>query len=290
MKIVNFGSLNIDHVYDVNHFVRPGETLASEDYVQFAGGKGLNQSIALARAGATVLHAGKIGPEGEWLKEKLTSAGVDTSLVMKGLEPTGHAIIQVTPEGQNAIIVEGGANQCIRDEEIDKVLRALSNRDVLLLQNEINSIGKIIPLAKEKGARVVFNPAPITKAVKSFPLELVDILIVNEIEGAALATQESAQTILNRLVEKYPNTVIALTLSEKGVLFADKEQIIEVPAPKVDVLDTTAAGDTFVGFFISSLSSGAPIKDALTLACQAASLSVTRKGAAESIPTLSELV
>ena len=125
MKIINFGSINIDHVYGVEHFVRPGETLESESYALFSGGKGANQSIALARAGAEVIHAGKVGADGAWLKTKLQESGVDVSLVEMVDLPTGHAVIQVNSEGENAIIIHGGANRSVSKANIKKVLDIL---------------------------------------------------------------------------------------------------------------------------------------------------------------------
>ena len=147
MKIINFGSINIDHVYGVEHFVRPGETLESESYSVFSGGKGANQSIALARAGAEVLHAGKVGADGGWLKTKLRDNGVDVSLVETVDLPTGHAVIQVNSEGENAIIIHGGANRTFSSADIDKVLESAEAGDYLLLQNEINAVEKVLEKA-----------------------------------------------------------------------------------------------------------------------------------------------
>ena len=289
MKIINFGSLNIDHVYQVEHFVQPGETIASSDYQIHSGGKGLNQSIALARAGANVCHAGKIGPGGEHLLTILSEAGVDTTLITKGEVPTGHAIIQVTPDGENSIIVEGGANRTISSSDVDRVLSTISDNDWLLLQNEINAISLILEATRNRPYSVVFNPAPMTPDIQHLPLELVDILIINEVEGANLTNEHQPSVILDSLLKKYPAMQIVLTLGKLGAIYADKNQRIDQEGFKVEAVDTTAAGDTFIGFFIALLSSGAQVDEALRIACRASSICATRPGAADSIPFFDEV-
>ena len=290
MKIINFGSINIDHVYSVDHFVRPGETLKSESYALFSGGKGANQSFALARAGASVMHAGKVGPEGAWLKEKLQDGGVDVSLVKVVDAPTGHAIIQVNKEGENAIIIYGGANRTFKDTDIEKILEQAEAGDYLLLQNEINAVDTVLQKAKNRGLTVVFNPAPMTKSVKNYPLELVDIFIVNEIEGEALIAENDPDAILDAMQRRYPKSRTVLTRGKSGVIYADKEQRIEVPALKVKAVDTTGAGDTFIGYFLAELSRGSAIERCLQMGVKASAICVTRKGAADSIPRLEELL
>ena len=289
MKIVNFGSLNIDHVYQVEHFVQPGETIPSSDYQTHTGGKGLNQSIALARAGANVYHAGKIGREGEHLLTKLNEAGVDTSLITIGDVPTGHAIIQVIPDGQNSIIVEGGANQTITPSEVEIVIGTISDGDWLLLQNEINANSLILEATRDRACSVVFNPAPMTPDVQDLPLDLVDILIINETEGASLTNEREPSAILDSLHGKYPDMKLVLTLGNRGAIYLDKDQRIHQEGFAVEAVDTTAAGDTFIGFFIALLSSGKQINEALRIACKASSICVTRPGAADSIPSLDEI-
>ncbi|WP_345975695.1 ribokinase [Sulfurimonas sp. HSL3-7] len=290
MKIINFGSINIDHVYGVDHFVRPGETLESGSYRIFSGGKGANQSFALARAGAAVMHAGKVGPEGAWLKEKLQENGVDVSLVKVVDAPTGHAIIQVNKEGENAIIIYGGANRTVSDADIEKVLEQAEAGDYLLLQNEINALERVLQKAKGKGVTVVFNPAPMTKSVKSYPLELVDIFIVNEIEGEALSAENDPEAILDAMLKRYPKSRTVLTRGKAGVIYADEKQRIEVAALKVKAVDTTGAGDTFIGYFLAELSRGSAIEKCLQRGVKASAICVTRKGAADSIPRLEELL
>ncbi len=288
MKIINFGSLNIDHVYQVEHFVQPSETIASSDYQMHCGGKGLNQSIALARAGANVYHAGKIGRGGEHLLTKLSEAGVDTTLITTGEGPTGHAIIQVSPDGENSIIVEGGANRTITSSYVDRVLSTISDNDWLVLQNEINDISLILEATINRSYSVVFNPAPMTPDIQHLPLELVDILIINEVEGATL-TEHQPSAILDSLLKKYPAMKIILTSGKFGATYVDKNQRIKQEGFKVEAVDTTAAGDTFIGFFIASLSSGLQVNEALRIGCRASSICVTRPGAAVSIPFIDEV-
>ena len=287
MKIINFGSINIDHVYSVEHFVRPGETLESESYALFSGGKGANQSIALARAGAEVIHAGKVGADGGWLKTKLQDSGVDVSLIETVAELTGHAVIQVNSEGENAIIIHGGANRNVSDANIENVLGKAEKGDFLLLQNEINAVDKI--LEKARDLTVVFNPAPMSDEVKNYPLERVDIFIVNEVEGEALTGEREPDLILDAMQKLYPKSRTVLTLGKAGVIYADGEQRVKVPALQVDAVDTTGAGDTFIGYFLAELSRGSGIERCLQMGVKASALCVTRQGAADSIPELEEL-
>lgn len=289
MKIVNFGSLNIDHVYDVEHFVSPGETISSSRYSRFSGGKGLNQSIALARAGATVVHAGQVGIDGEFLRDTLKVAGVDTSLVWSDELATGHAVIQVTPQGQNAIIVDGGANHRIPAPLIEGTSKSLNPGDWLLLQNEVNSVDKILAMGRDQGIFVAFNPAPMTPAVRQFPLGGVHTLFVNEVEGAQLTGCHSAEGIVDHLLAHHPGLRVVLTLGEKGAIFADLESRIEQEAFPTPVVDTTAAGDTFIGYYLWAVAEGQAPQTALRVGCLAASLCVRKNGAADSIPTFHEV-
>jgi ribokinase len=289
MRVINFGSVNIDHVYEVAHFVRPGETLRSDSYRTFSGGKGANQSLSLARAGAKVLHAGKIGADGQWLNEKLHESGVDISLVKITDTPTGHALIQVNMQGENAIIIHGGANETVTDDDIKRVLAIAERGDCLLVQNEINNVAKIIQKAKEKGLLVVFNPAPMNETVKDYPLDLVDIFIINEVEGEALTQQNDPETIVAYMQRLYPQSKTVLTLGTEGLIYGDDNVTLSVPALKVEAVDTTGAGDTFIGYFLAELISGGQIEECLQMGLKASALCVTRKGAGDSIPLRNEV-
>ena len=290
MKIVNIGSLNIDHVYQVSHAVKPGETISASELQKFCGGKGLNQSAALARAGADVYHAGKIGIEGQALINLLKEYGVNTENVAVQEEiPTGHAIIQVDPDGQNCIVVYGGANTSISKEEIDKILKPFTEEDILLLQNETSNVEYAVKKAREKGMRVALNPSPIGKLAESDCLAQVDWFILNEIEGYEITGKSEAEDICNEFMTRYPNSRVMLTLGEKGCVYCDHSTKIYQESFPVKAVDTTAAGDTFTGFFLSGIMKGLPMEHILKMASRAASIAVSRQGAAASIPAWEEV-
>lgn len=291
MKILNFGSLNLDFVYSVDHFVRPGETMSSKLRQTFCGGKGLNQSIALARAGVNVYHAGAVGrSDGKILTEVLQENKVNIDYIKQYEDvSTGHAIIQVNQEGQNCILLFGGANQMITEEHIDKTLENFSKGDFLILQNEINLIDYIMEKAHKRGLIIVLNPSPMDEKIYSLPLGYVDYFMLNEIEAADICRGAKEDNLLESLGKKYPKARIVLTLGERGVRYKDGSQIIEHGIFKVAAVDTTAAGDTFTGFFIGSLAQGYNAKEALRLASLASAISVSRKGAETSIPYMDEV-
>ena len=286
MRILNFGSLNNDNVYAVDHFIRPGETMSSLGMEVFCGGKGLNQSIAMARAGAQVWHAGAVGRnDGKKLLELLAESGVNTDFVRKTDGVSGHTIIQVDKNGQNCILLFGGANQEITPGQVDETLAHFEEGDILLLQNEINGLAGLIKKAAEKGMKIYLNPSPVTGELLDLPLELVDCFILNEIEGADICGREAKEEEIPQLLhEKYPRAVILLTLGSRGCIYYDGENRYEQPAFCVEAVDTTAAGDTFTGYFIASAVKGNSVPDALLKAAKAAAITVMGKGAAPSIP------
>jgi len=290
MKILNIGSLNIDYTYSQDHIVAEGETLAATKRTVNCGGKGLNQSIALAQAGAKVFHAGKIGAEGEFLKERIAKGGADVSLIKQSSEPTGHAIIQVDSRGRNSIVILGGANQDITVEDIDTYLEGFEAGDLLLLQNETSNLEYAITAAKAKGMKIALNPSPIDeKLLSSKALAEVDIFILNETEGCALTGESEPPKICSKMQELYGPCITMLTLGSKGCVYNDEEWTFAHDIYKVDAVDTTAAGDTFTGFFLASLMRGESPEQAIELASKASSIAVTRPGAADSVPTLSEV-
>ncbi|MBN2050352.1 MAG: ribokinase [Spirochaetales bacterium] len=289
MRILNFGSLNIDYVYEVDHFVKPGETLSSLSYSRNTGGKGLNQSVALARAGAEVYHAGKVGDEGVFLKDYLAESGVHVEHIFVTPVPTGHAFIQVEKTGENAIVLYGGANRAVGSQDIDQVLYRFEAGDCLLLQNEISSMEELMEKAYRRGMEIFFNPAPMDEQVLSYPLDKVGWFIVNELEGSILSGAQEPEDIPRAFMAKYPESRLVLTLGSRGAVYADRNTTIEMPACRVRAVDTTAAGDTFIGYFLASLTGGAEVRSALETAVQAAALCVTRPGAADSIPTAAEV-
>lgn len=290
MKILNFGSLNLDLVYQMPHFIRAGETLSSTAFNKNVGGKGLNQSVALAKAGAEIYHAGLIGEDGEMLRAFLAENGVDTRFVRTIDQPSGHAVIQVEPAGNNCIFLFGGANQCVTEAFIQEALEPFGEGDFLVLQNEINMIDKIIEAAYAKGMQVVLNPSPIADNLKELPLEKISWFILNEIEGGELSGETDPDKILDKLTELYPHAQIVLTLGGDGSVYCGKGQRIRQQVYKVQAVDTTAAGDTFTGFFFAAVADGVEPAEALKRASKASSISVTRPGAAASIPTLEEVL
>lgn len=291
MKVLNLGSLNIDKTYIVEHFAEEGETIQSETYDEFCGGKGLNQSIALAKAGADVFHAGCVGDDGAILLETLQKAGVKTELICKSREPSGHAIIQVNSDGQNKIIIFGGANSDVTSEYIDQVLEHFTQGDMILLQNEISNVSYAIQKAKDKGLTVAFNPSPINGSIEHYDLQKTDYFILNEVEGRKLADThaEDAKEILRKLQQKYPKSVFVLTLGEKGSYYADGSCILYQEIFPAEVIDTTGAGDTFTGYFLAGIANGRPPKEAMRYASLASSISVGRPGASPSIPDYEEV-
>ncbi|GFI57326.1 bifunctional ribokinase/ribose-5-phosphate isomerase A [Muribaculaceae bacterium] len=178
----------------MEHFIRPGETFGATRLDKFPGGKGLNQSIALARAGARVYHAGNVGPDGEVLVETLRNAGVDTNLIRRVEEVTGHAVIQVDSRGDNSIILYAGANARVTSDQIDRVLEEFARGDYLILQNEINLVGEIMDKAFDKGMTIVLNPSPMNEEIRKLPLEKVSIFLLNEIEGEELTGKRDPDT------------------------------------------------------------------------------------------------
>ncbi len=289
-RIINFGSLNIDHVYQVDRVSRPGETILSKDYARFAGGKGANQSLAIARAGARVVQVGKIGQEGRWMIETMRRDGVDTSHIAVSDDPGGHAIIQVDPAGENTIVIFGGTNRQISREQIDRALQSSQADDLVLLQNEINGIREIMEKASALSLPVYFNAAPKHEEIDDYPLQLVDTFFINELEGEALTGRSEPLAIVHGMLSRYTAANVVLTLGSRGLLYGNREGIVERNAERVvEAVDTTGAGDTFIGYFMAGLSRGRDLHETLMHAGIAAALCVTRAGAADSIPFAAEL-
>ncbi len=291
MKVLNFGSLNVDYVYDVDHFVLPGETISAKGRSIFSGGKGLNQSVAMAKAGVDIYHAGSVGTDGAILLDTLKEAGINTDYIIKQDAPGGHTVIQVDKNGQNCIIVYGGTNRMLSTEFIDGVLENFGEGDILVLQNEINNIPYIMDRAYDKGIDIVLNPSPYDEIIDTLPLEKVKYFIINEIEGARLSGTEDFDGIIPAIAKKYPNAKVLLTMGEQGSMYYDGSEIYKQDIFKVKAVDTTAAGDTFLGYFIYGLTvrENMHIAAVLKMAAKASSMAVSKKGAAGSIPTREEV-
>lgn len=289
MKILNFGSLNIDKVYAVEKIVKGGETIDSVSFSESVGGKGLNQSIAVAKAGGNIMHAGCVGKDGEILLQALKDNNVDTSLIKTVETASGQAIIQVDKHGQNCIILFHGANYEVDKAYIDEAMQDFAQGDILILQNEISNIDYIIEVAKAKQMKIYLNPSPINENLNKYNMQAIDGIFVNEHEGAYLAGKEKVEDILDSLASKYPELEIILTFGDKGAYYRHKDINIFQPAYKVDAVDTTAAGDTFTGYLIALRQQGKSIEESLQKASKASSITVSRKGASISIPKIAEV-
>ena len=291
MNIVNFGSLNIDHVYSVDHIATCGETIQASACDLFPGGKGFNQSIALARSGQKIFHAGCVGKDGDSLLEYLCKDGVNVQYLAKAPLMSGHAIIQVDKHGQNSIMIYGGSNQSVTKEMVDHVLSAFQEGDILLLQNEISQVDYLIKKGREKGLSIAFNPAPFTPSILDYPLDQLDYLFVNEIEAAyiAQALDSPMDVVAGTLEKQFPHVTIVITMGKEGAFLLQGGEKIFQPSYPTETVDTTGAGDTFIGYFLGVVCNYSSCKTAMRYAAAAASLAVSRRGAAPSIPYLNEV-
>ena len=294
MRILNFGSLNIDYVYNVDHFVQKGETISASMLNVYAGGKGLNQSIALSRAGAEVWHAGAVGKDGAFLLELLKKEKVDTAFIKILADvQTGNAVIQNDCQGENCIILYGGANRSINQPMVDEVLNEFGENDYLILQNEISEVPYMAEQAHNKGMRVGLNPSPLDEKIFKINFDCIDCLILNEIEALSLVagtSDKEEKKLLEAVTEYFPQAEIVMTLGEKGALAVKAGEIFRQEAYRVQAVDTTAAGDTFTGYYLAERLQGSGINESLAIAAQASAIAVSRKGAAPSIPLKEEVL
>ena len=284
MKILNYGSLNYDHIYLVDHIVRPGETLSSSEISVRAGGKGLNLSIGLGRVGMEIYHGGMAGEDGTELLGILREHGVHTEHISIHAVRSGHAVIQVDGQGENSILLYQGANGKNSVEKIKKVLSCFSEGDVLLLQNEINLLRELMEIACEKGMKVVLNPSPMNENVTSCDLSRVSLFILNELEAGQLVGETEPEQMIAAMRVKYPEAATVLTLGKAGSIYADGERVCRCPCFPVEAVDTTAAGDTFAGYYLTAMLCGREVGECLRTASAASALAVTKRGAAPSIP------
>ncbi|MBE6853739.1 MAG: ribokinase [Ruminococcus sp.] len=289
MKVLTIGSMNIDHVYSVDHIVQPGETLTTGGMNIFLGGKGINQSMALAKAGAEVYHSGMIGEDGKMFLDACKKYGVNSDFIRIIDEKTGHTVIQVDKNAQNCILLYGGANQCLSEEFVDDVLSNFEKDDILLLQNEVNLLPYIIDKAYEKGMQIALNPSPFDDKLLACNLSKISIFLLNEIEGWQISGEKEPDAILDTLQKLYPKAKIVLTLGKDGAVYAYENERLKQPIFEVKAVDTTAAGDTFTGYFLAGLIDKMPVADILRMSAKASSIAVTRNGAVESIPYRDEV-
>lgn len=288
----NVGSINLDHYYRVPHLVHPGETLASHSYHVGQGGKGANQSLAMALAGGQISHWGRLGRQDNWVRERMADAGVDVSHIELVDEPSGHAIIQVDDQGENAILLYPGANHGFTRQHWEKLWRTAQRGEWLLLQNECNGLPELFHSASTHGLHIALNPAPMSDSVLELPLEACALLFVNRGEAGwltGLAETSDAEVLLAGLRQRLPTTPTVLTLGAEGAWYQSADERHFQPAMPVRTLDTTGAGDTFIGYYLAALQEGQSVTRCLTLASQAAAISVQRPGAADSIPVRNEV-
>lgn len=290
MKILNIGSMNLDYVYNVDHIIMPGETESTDGRNIFLGGKGINQSIALAKAGADVYHAGMIGEDGSAFLDACKEYGVNGQFIKKIDTPTGHTVIQVDQNGQNSILLYGGANRQLTKEFVDEVLSHFEKGDILLLQNEINLLGYIVDRAYDTGLEIALNPSPYNEKMKEVDFTKVSIFLLNEVEGFQITGFEKAEEILGEMKHRFPKAKIVLTLGKKGAFYSDQEETYFQKSFPVKAVDTTAAGDTFTGYFLTGLTEGMQMEQVLEMSAKASSIAVTRPGAAGSIPMREEVM
>ncbi|MEJ2000405.1 MAG: ribokinase [Maritimibacter sp.] len=285
MSVYNFGSINVDRFYQVPHLPRPGETLSATGHETGLGGKGANQSVAAAKAGATVRHIGMVGPDGAEMRWHLGQLGVDVTHVGSDGSVTGHANICVDPQGENAIVVFPGAN---REQSLTRLETALAEAkpgDFFLLQNEVNMHQEAAKLARDRGLFVVYSAAPFRAELARDMLPLTDLLVLNEGEA------EQLSDVLGLPLDNIPVPNVLVTRGARGAVWHDQTNgsVTEVAAVPVDPIDTTGAGDCFIGYVVAGLDQGFSREQALGLGAAAAALQVTRSGTADAMPGRDEV-
>lgn len=290
MKYLVFGSLNIDYVYSVKRVAKEKETIKALKEEIFCGGKGFNQACALAKASSDPIYfAGACGKDGDMLIENMRKLHIKDDYILKTEINTGKALIQVDEKGENSIVIYPGANHEIHEDYIDEVLNHFEEDDVLLLQNEISNINYIIEKASQRKMIICLNPSPFDESIESY--EKIDYLFINEVEGEGLTSLKNPNEIIHTLHKRFPNKNIILTLGENGSMFMDQEgNFYQYGIYQRDVVDTTAAGDTFTGYFIEHYLKEKDGLKALKVAAIASGISVSIKGASNSIPFKEEVM
>ena len=290
MKVLNIGSMNLDHVYTVDHIVEPGETQSSTQLQLFLGGKGMNQSVALAKAGVEVYQGGMIGADGSVFLDACQEYGIHADYIRTVDARTGHAIIQIDKNAQNCILLYGGANQALTEAYVDEVISQFDKGDILLLQNEVNLLPYIVDRGYAQGMKIVLNPSPFDDKLKAVDMTKISLFLLNEIEGYQLTGCREPDAIIDSIRERFPHAAVVLTLGSDGAVYADQSCKHFQPIFPVKAVDTTAAGDTFTGYFIAGLAQGMEIPDILRMSAKASSIAVSRAGAVPSIPYRDEVI
>ena len=290
MKVLTIGSMNLDLVYSVDHIVQPGETEASFSLNTFLGGKGMNQSVALAKAGVEVYQGGMIGEDGQPFLDACAEYGVHAEYIRKVEGKSGHAVIQIDKNAQNCILLYGGANQMLTTEYVDQVLANFQAGDILLLQNEVNQLPYIVDKAYEKGMQIALNPSPFNAKLDAVDMKKISIFLLNEVEGGQITGLTDPQEIIAKMKQNFPEARIVLTLGKDGAIYVEGDEQHFQPIFSVKAVDTTAAGDTFTGYFLAGLAEGMPVADILRMSAKASSIAVSRAGAVPSIPYKDEVM
>ena len=290
MKVLNIGSMNLDLVYSVDHIVQPGETEASVSMNTFLGGKGMNQSVALAKAGVEVYQGGMIGEDGQPFLDACAEYGVRADFIRKVEGKSGHAVIQIDKNAQNCILLYGGANQMLTEGYVDEVLEHFAAGDILLLQNEVNLLPYIVDKAYEKGMQIALNPSPFNEKLSKVDMAKISLFLLNEVEGNQVTGLTVPEEIIVKMQELYPHARIVLTLGKDGAVYAEGAERFFQPIFPVKAVDTTAAGDTFTGYFLAGLAEGMAIPEILKMSAKASSIAVSRPGAGPSIPNRDEVL
>ena len=290
MRVLNIGSMNLDYVYQLDHIVQPGETESSSELNVHLGGKGMNQTVALAKAGVEVYHGGMIGEDGKAFLDCCKEFGINADHIQQVNEKSGHAIIQIDKNAQNCILLYGGANQKLTKEYVDSTLENFGSEDVLLLQNEVNMLPYIVDKAYEKGMQIALNPSPFNEKLDAVDMSKISVFLLNEVEGGQITGLVEPDEIIAKLLEMFPHAKIVLTLGKDGAIYADSTQKHFQPVFKVQAVDTTAAGDTFTGYFLAGLCENMPIPEILKMSAKASSIAVSRPGAVPSIPFRKEVM
>lgn len=290
MKVLNIGSMNLDHVYTVDHIVEPGETQSSTQLQLFLGGKGMNQSVALAKAGVEVYQGGMIGEDGSVFLDACQEYGIHADYIRTVDARTGHAIIQIDKNAQNCILLYGGANQALTEAYVDEVISQFDSGDILLLQNEVNLLPYIVDRGYAQGMKIVLNPSPFDDKLKAVDMTKISLFLLNEIEGYQLTGCREPDAIIDSIRERFPHAAVVLTLGSDGAVYADQSCKHFQPIFPIKAVDTTAAGDTFTGYFIAGLAQGMEIPDILRMSAKASSIAVSRAGAVPSIPYRDEVI
>ncbi len=293
--ILVIGSANTDLVIHADRLPKMGETLSGYDFQINAGGKGLNQAVAIAKLGGTVSFLGAVGNDtnGDKLVSTLTDSGVDFCGVRTDEATTGVAVITVV-NGDNCIVLDGGANNCLTPTVIDRFASLIAESDYVVMQLEIpvESVKRVCEIAAEHNTAVVLNPAPF-KPLPSELYPMITMMIPNEHEAAALTgvdirTVDDAAEAIDILLARGVKRAI-ITLGENGCVYHDGNTVRHHPAHSTTVVDTTSAGDCFIGAVITKLAAGQPLANAIAFATKAAAITVSREGASRSIPTADEL-